>query len=284
MSDAPPDSSDPDAAPKEAEASPSASEDPSDASDPSDDSPAEFTQDPDLVVTEKSDRAPVGKPTVEPVAEAKADLEDLKRQIYELNDQNSQISDLARRLKAEMANMRRRMDLDTANLRARLVEQICGDFLPVLDDLQRAAVEAARSGDDAPEAKSGESGKAPPAPAAGEALRAGVRLVARRFEESLAKQGFVEIEALGRPFDPRHHEAVHRLPATGGQEDGEIVEVYRRGYFLGDRVVRPATVVVAYHPDPATAPPAPAPTDAEPAPDETEPETKAGGEEEPSSG
>lgn len=282
MSDAPPDSSDPDAAPKkEAEASPNASED---ASDPSDDGAAAFTQDPDLVVAGEADRAPVGKPTVEPVAEAKADLEDLKRQIYELNDQNSQISDLARRLKAEMANMRRRMDLDTANLRARLVEQICGDFLPVLDDLQRAAVEAARSGDDAPEAKSGESGKAPPAPAAGEALRAGVRLVARRFEESLAKQGFVEIEALGRPFDPRHHEAVHRLPATGGQEDGEIVEVYRRGYFLGDRVVRPATVVVAYHPDPATAPPGPAPTDAEPAPDETEAETETGGEEEPSAG
>ena len=279
MSDTPPDS-DPDAAPEEADSSPDTSEDGSEAA--AEDGPAAFTQDPDRVVAAKADRASAGKPTAEsPAAEAKADLEDLKRQLYELNDQNSQISDLARRLKAEMANMRRRMDLDKASLRTRLVEQICGGFLPVLDDLQRAAAEAGRPGDDPPPAPSGESGKAPPAPSADEALRTGVRLVARRFEESLAKQGFVEIEALGRPFDPRHHEAVHRLPATEGQEDGEIVEVYRRGYFLGDRVVRPATVVVAYQPDPATAPPAPdAGDDEAPAAAETE----AGADEEPSSG
>lgn len=280
MSDTPPDS-DPDAAPKEAESS-SPDGSPDGSEDAAEDAPAEFTQDPDRVVAAKADRAPAGKPAAEsPAAEAKADLEDLKRQLYELNDQNSQISDLARRLKAEMANMRRRMDLDKASLRNRLVEQICGGFLPVLDDLQRAAAEAERTADHAPGAKPGESG---PAPAADEALRTGVRLVARRFEESLAKQGFVEIEALGRPFDPRHHEAVHRLPATEGQEDGEVVEVYRRGYFLGDRVVRPATVVVAYHPDPATAPPAPA----EPEPAGTDPEAEAEpeaeSEKEPSSG
>lgn len=277
MSDPPPDS-DPDAAPKEADSSPDTPADGSEdgSEEAAEDAPAAFTQDPDRVVAAKTDRAPAGRPTAEsPAAEAKADLEDLKRQLYELNDQNSQISDLARRLKAEMANMRRRMDLDKASLRTRLVEQICGGFLPVLDDLQRAAAEAGRPGDHAPEAKSGS------APAADEALRTGVRLVARRFEESLAKQGFVEIEALGRPFDPRHHEAVHRLPATEGQEDGEIVEVYRRGYFLGDRVVRPATVVVAYHPDPATAPPAPeAGGDEAPA----AAETAAGADEEPSSG
>lgn len=277
MSDPPPDS-DPDAAPKEADSSPDTPADGSEdgSEEAAEDAPAAFTQDPDRVVAAKTDRAPAGRPPAEsPAAEAKADLEDLKRQLYELNDQNSQISDLARRLKAEMANMRRRMDLDKASLRTRLVEQICGGFLPVLDDLQRAAAEAGRPADDAPEAKSGS------APAADEALRTGVRLVARRFEESLAKQGFVEIEALGRPFDPRHHEAVHRLPATEGQEDGEIVEVYRRGYFLGDRVVRPATVVVAYHPDPATAPPAPeAGGDEAPA----AAETAAGADEEPSSG
>lgn len=286
MSDAPPDS-DPDAAPEEAESSRNASEEASE--DAPEDAPAEFTQDPDRVVaTANTDRAPAAKPAADSPADARTDLEDLKRQIYELNDQNSQVSDLARRLKAEMANMRRRMDLDKATLRARLVEQICADFLPLLDDLQRAAVEAARTGDDAPEAEAGESGKAPPTAAADEALRTGVRLVARRFEESLAKQGFVEIEALGHPFDPRHHEAVHRLPATEGQEDGEIVEVYRRGYFLGDRVVRPATVVVAYHPDPATAPPVPdtgPETGAEAAPaQEAEPTPETGSDEDPTAG
>lgn len=277
MSDAPPDS-DPDSAAKDAEAPEETPEE------TADETVEEFTQNPDRIAAARTGEAAEVKALAEAkaaLAEAKAAIEEKGRQIYELNEQKNEITDLARRMKADMANMRRRMDTDKANFRLRLVEHICKDFLPLLDDLQRAAAEAAPAGEGAAATENGETAKNT-AGAPDEALRTGVRLVARRFEESLRKQGFVEIEALGRPFDPRHHDAVHRVPADAGQEDGEIVEVFRRGYFLGDRVIRPASVVVAYHADPAAPPPAPAapsPADDEPAPageSGTETETPSG--------
>ena len=277
MSDAPPDSK-PDSAPKDAEAEETPEE-------TVDETVEEFTQNPDRIATAKTGEAAVVKALAEAkaaLAEAKAAIEEKARQIYELNEQKNEITDLARRMKADMANMRRRMDTDKANFRLRLVEHICKDFLPLLDDLQRAAAEAAPAGEGAAATENGETAKNPAAGAPDEALRTGVRLVARRFEESLRKQGFVEIEALGRPFDPRHHDAVHRVPADAGQEDGEIVEVFRRGYFLGDRVIRPASVVVAYLADPAAAPPAPAAPS--PADDETAPAEESGTETETPSG
>lgn len=285
MSDAPPDSK-PDPAPKDAEV-------PEEVGDESDD---QFTQNPDRIAAATTDDTAASSALAEAkaalaeamaaLAETKAALEEKGRQIYELNEQKNEITDLARRMRADMANMRRRRETEKANLQLRMVEHICKDFLPLLDDLQRAAAEAAPAGEGASTPEGAETGKNADAD---EALRTGVRLVARRFEESLKKQGFVEIEALGRPFDPRHHDAVHRVPADDGQEDGEIVEVFRRGYFLGDRVIRPASVVVAYLADPVAPPPAPAapsPVPAAPsaADDETAPAEESGTETETPSG
>ena len=54
-----------------------------------------------------------------------------------------------------------------------------------------------------------------------------------------------EIEALGKPFDPNFMNAVQQIPAPDGQESGTVVTVYQKGYKLGDKIVRHATVVVA---------------------------------------
>lgn len=269
MSDAPPESASKPAAPDEVSEEGTAEDSGDEEEEAGGPAEEEFTQDPDRVV---ADGPPVPDEADSAPAE-QADIEELRRQIYELNDANSQIKDLARRLQADLANMRRRVDTERQNLKSRLVEEVCGHFLPVLDDLQRAAAEAARQEDDG--AASGESagasgesagaaGEADPAPAADEALRTGVRLVLRRFEETLARQGLVEIEALGRPFDPRQHEAVHRMPAAEGQQDEEVVEVFRRGYVLDGRVIRPASVVVAIGPAPEESAPDEAAADAPP--------------------
>lgn len=248
MSDAPPESASKPAAPDEVSEEGTAEDSGGEEEEAGGPAEEEFTQDPDRVV---ADGPPVPDEADSAPAE-QADIEELRRQIYELNDANSQIKDLARRLQADLANMRRRVDTERQNLKSRLVEEVCGHFLPVLDDLQRAAAEAARQEDEgaASGESDGSSGEAAPAPAADEALRTGVRLVLRRFEETLARQGLVEIEALGRPFDPRQHEAVHRMPAAEGQQDEEVVEVFRRGYVLDGRVIRPASVVVAIGPAP----------------------------------
>ena len=69
-----------------------------------------------------------------------------------------------------------------------------------------------------------------------------MRLVHRELEEALAKEGLTEIEANGT-FDPHVHEALLSQPSAA--EDGAIIEVLQKGYRLGDRVLRPARVVIS---------------------------------------
>jgi len=71
----------------------------------------------------------------------------------------------------------------------------------------------------------------------------GVRLVERSLRKALEKEGLVEIEANGA-FDPHVHEALLTQPREG-VEPGNVVEVLQRGYRVGDRVIRPARVIVA---------------------------------------
>ena len=92
----------------------------------------------------------------------------------------------------------------------------------MLDDLERALVSA----EDHEEAK----------------LEEGVRLVHRELAASLTREGLAEIETNGR-FDPHVHEALLSQPSEA--EEGSVLEVVQKGYRLGDRVVRPARVVVA---------------------------------------
>jgi molecular chaperone GrpE len=104
----------------------------------------------------------------------------------------------------------------------RAPERIVKELLPVLDDLERALEAAAEH----EEAK----------------LEEGVRLVHRELVEALAREGVVEVDTDGK-FDPHVHEALLSQPSD--QEDGSVIEVLQKGYRLGDRVLRPARVVVS---------------------------------------
>jgi molecular chaperone GrpE len=92
----------------------------------------------------------------------------------------------------------------------------------VLDDLERALAAA----EEHEEAK----------------LEEGVRLVHRELAETLAREGLAEVETDGQ-FDPHVHEALLSQPSD--EDEGTVIEVVQKGYRLGDRVVRPARVVVA---------------------------------------
>jgi molecular chaperone GrpE len=92
----------------------------------------------------------------------------------------------------------------------------------VLDDLERALAAA----EEHEEAK----------------LEEGVRLVHRELDDALAREGLAEIETDGQ-FDPHVHEALLSQPSS--EEEGTVIEVVQKGYKLGDRVLRPARVVVA---------------------------------------
>jgi molecular chaperone GrpE len=72
----------------------------------------------------------------------------------------------------------------------------------------------------------------------------GIVLLDRKLRALLESEGVTPIEVVGRPFDPREHEAIASIPATG-KPDGEVVAEVQRGYRVRDRVLRPAMVAVA---------------------------------------
>jgi molecular chaperone GrpE len=130
--------------------------------------------------------------------------------------------DSLQRLKAEFDNYRKRVARDQQELVARAAERLVKELLPVLDDLERA-LEAAAAHQEAQ-------------------LEEGVRLVHRSLAALLERHGVTPIDTDGK-FDPHVHEALLSQPSEA--EEGSVVDVVQKGYKLGDRVVRPARVVVA---------------------------------------
>ena len=127
-----------------------------------------------------------------------------------------------KRLAADFENYRKRTARDQASLVARAHERLVKELVPVLDDLERALVAADRH----EEAQ----------------LVDGVKLVHRSLRELLEREGLAEIETDGR-FDPHVHEALLAQPSE--QDEGAVIDVLQKGYRLGDRVLRPARVVVS---------------------------------------
>jgi len=137
-------------------------------------------------------------------------------------ERDEYLADL-QRLAADFDNYRKRVLRDQAQLVARAHEGLVRELLPVLDDLERA-LGAAEVHDEA-------------------TVVEGVRLVQRALAEQLAREGLEEIVAEGA-FDPHLHEALLSQPGEGA-EPGTVLQVVQKGYRLGDRVLRPARVVVA---------------------------------------
>jgi molecular chaperone GrpE len=136
-------------------------------------------------------------------------------------ERDEYLNDL-KRVAAEFENYRKRAVRDQESLVERAHERLVKELLPVLDDLERALAAA----EDHEEAT----------------LEEGVRLVHRELAAALAHEGLAEIETNGH-FDPHVHEALLSQPSS--EEEGSVIEVVQKGYRLGDRVLRPARVVVA---------------------------------------
>lgn len=133
--------------------------------------------------------------------------------------------DLLQRTQADFQNYRKRVEQERQEHRERLQGEIITRLLPVLDDLTRALKELPPGFRDHPWAQ-------------------GIELVQRKLLALLGTEGVARIEAEGRPFDPREHEAVS-YRESGGHAEGLVLAVYREGYRLGGRVLRPAQVIVA---------------------------------------
>jgi molecular chaperone GrpE len=140
--------------------------------------------------------------------------------------------DLAKRTKADFENYKKRAAREMGLAEARGVTKLARELLPAVDNLDRAlaAAQAAGQGADSETIEG--------------TLVSGIQLVHADVIAALARVGIEPFSPAGEQFDPQHHEAVAQQPVDG-VETGRIVEVYQRGYRLGESVLRPARVVVA---------------------------------------
>jgi molecular chaperone GrpE len=129
------------------------------------------------------------------------------------------------RTAADFANFKRRTSEDRERDLGLASELLLRKLLAVADDFDRAL-------------------EAMPPDLKGVSWIEGIALVDRKLRALLESEGVTAIEAVGRTFDPREHEAIASLPGTG-KPDGEIVAEVQRGYRVRDRVLRPALVAVA---------------------------------------
>ncbi len=132
--------------------------------------------------------------------------------------------DLLLRKTAEFDNYRKRIERERRERAAAEIADLIEALLPVLDDFERALAADALDNPDA--------------------YRAGIELIYRQLADLLARRGVTAIEAVGADFDPHLHQAV-LTEADPAHRDGEVIEELRRGYKLGDRLLRPAMVKVA---------------------------------------
>jgi molecular chaperone GrpE len=122
---------------------------------------------------------------------------------------------------AEFSNYKKRLERDQVLQKANMKGDIVKRFLPAMDDMLRALQNAP----DDPWVE-------------------GIQLIYRKMESALEAEGITKIEAEGAEFDPNFHEAVSQVPSEE-HESGTVVEVLQQGYMLGERVIRPAMVLVA---------------------------------------
>lgn len=141
-----------------------------------------------------------------------------------LRQERDDLQDRLLRSAAEFDNYRKRTERERRELSDAVSADVIRDLLPVVDDLERALAAATDSSD--------------------QALRSGVELIHRQLLDVLRRRGAESFQTVGQDFDPAWHEALASEPANG-HRDGEITAEIRRGYRIGQRLIRPAMVKVA---------------------------------------
>ena len=133
------------------------------------------------------------------------------------------------RLAADFDNFKKRSTRERDEARRNGSESVISRLLPVLDNFDMAMTAANQSSTTL------------------ESLRTGISMIHGQFRSLLGEVGVTPIDATGQPFDPSLHEAVSTCP-TGDVPEGHVAQQVRFGYRLGDRLLRPASVIVASKP------------------------------------
>jgi len=156
---------------------------------------------------------------LDPTAEAETDITEA-----EVAPDHASMQRALRELEAAKARVERDAKRDADELRGRLVVEL----LPVLDNLDRTIAAAERGG-------------------GSDAITQGVRQVRSQFANVLSRYGVERIDARHKPFDPRVHDAVGTVPVSHPSAHDIVIDQVEPGYRYGDRLLRPAKVVVGRH-------------------------------------
>ena len=142
----------------------------------------------------------------------------------ELRREKDALQDRLLRTAAEFDNYRKRVERERRELVEYAAADVLTDLITIIDDLERALQVSAEGSADA--------------------YRQGVELIHKQMLDLLKKRGVRVMETVGTDFDPNFHQAViHEVSAD--HREGEVIQELRRGYMLGDRLLRPAMVKVA---------------------------------------
>ncbi|EED30967.1 co-chaperone GrpE [gamma proteobacterium NOR5-3] len=150
-------------------------------------------------------------------------------QLALLQEELEKARDQALRSQADAQNAQRRAEQDVEKARKFALERFCSELLPVVDNLERAL--EAIDGDD-PALKS---------------ITEGVELTLKSFVDALRKFQIEQLDPVGEPFDPQHHQAMSMIENPDA-EPNTVLAVMQKGYTLNGRLVRPAMVMVSKAP------------------------------------
>jgi molecular chaperone GrpE len=155
--------------------------------------------------------------------------EDLRRQLEAKEQEAKESRERLLRQAADLDNYKKRATREKADAIRYANESLVKDLLPVLDNLERALGYAQGGGN-------------------GKPLLEGIDMVLKNFIEILGRHGVSRVSAVGERFDPSKHEAVAQVE-SGKHDPNTVIDEYRKGYYLLDRLLRPAQVTVAKLPE-----------------------------------
>ncbi len=147
----------------------------------------------------------------------------LAAELAAINSELAQLREEMLRERADLDNQRKRLTRDVEMARKFANERLLSALLPVIDSLE-AGLQA--SGGDA------------------QALREGVELTLKQLLKVTGDNGLVEVNPIGLPFNPDHHQAMSTV-ASAEHPPGHVVQVYQKGWLLNERLLRPALVLVS---------------------------------------
>ena len=166
----------------------------------------------------ETDTESVTETETEAVEEAEDELSALKSQVADLDDKY-------RRLLAEFDNYRKRTLKERAELILNGGEKVLTAILPVVDDMERANENGAKTDDP-------------------QVLREGMELIYHKLVKVLESQGVTAIDTTDADFDTDVHEAVAMVPGMGDDKKGKVIDCVQKGYKLNEKVIRHAKVAV----------------------------------------